>query len=716
MWFHWQARKEALLAELLAGEYRLSPMQVIGWGKTQRVIWGAQDAVVLKWAALQLADVLPVHPLCEHHRGHGGGKASVQRMEESLRRERWAYVCRTDIQGFYGHIRRGPLMRQLRRHISDPVLLGVVRQYLHYSVERGGEFYTPNRGICRGCALSPLLAGFCLWAMDTYFEAQRDLRYVRYMDDFVIFSRTRWALRRAVRTLNVFFAAGGYRQHPAKTFIGKTEKGFDWMGIQFNRSGIVGVAPRAMANHRERCRRLYEQVWRWGKVRTLARLSAYVKRWKIWRYSMINKTYGARKHVASANPLRRNPTYVPSGVVRCLIISLFSLGSHFAHASTLPGCVSILGGHAMTTLVQTIPDGRYPPGTAAGYVQGTGVHKSGQCIMNTSSSSNNDYRRLGLVYGASERQGNVLKRIAPGVWDLDTTGARPGRASGRKYRIVHDYGQITCTDSSGTHTASFPADAVRVTISGTDSDMISVPCDTSGGGTAYVSLDTSDTRVEVPGPGEIIGQPAGTTGNELFDSNVVNLMAGSLAVQYPNDATEMGPLGAAWLTAGLLSGQVTVPFVSGNTSCNTNWTSGASGSGELNWGTLSARHDAQVGDAVGTGQNIVLTTICNGVGTSSAGPRSAVGVIRGQPSSGMTGGLLSDNPSIAFKFTDSESGKVIIPNTSACVSGTVWSDNNATSTTSWRMGVVPVVDRLPLIPGKTLATAVVDLYLGYGCG
>ncbi|HCC4192903.1 TPA: hypothetical protein M4860_001683 [Salmonella enterica] len=213
-------------------------------------------------------------------------------MARSLQTAQWKYVCRTDIQGFYGHIRRGPLMRQLKRHVSDPVLLNLVRQYLHYSVERGGEFYTPQKGICRGCALSPLLAGFCLWAMDTYFEAQQPhLRYVRFMDDIVIFTRTRWHLRRAVRALNVFFASGGYRQHPDKTFIGKTEKGFDWMGIQFNRSGIGDVAPRAMANHRQRLRRLYEQTWRYGKEKTRARVGEYVRRWKIWRKYMIPKKW-----------------------------------------------------------------------------------------------------------------------------------------------------------------------------------------------------------------------------------------------------------------------------------------------------------------------------------------------------------------------------------------------------------------------------------------
>ncbi len=305
LWFHWQGIKGGLLAALTQNRYRLSAMQIVGRGRQRVAIWSAQDAVVLKWVAMQLHDSLPVHPLCEHHKGHGGGRHSVHKMARSLKQQGWSYVCRTDIQGFYGHIRRGPLMRQLKRHVSDPVLLNLVRQYLHYSVERGGEFYTPRRGICRGCALSPLLAGFCLWAMDTYYEAQQPaLRYVRYMNDIVIFTRTRWHLRRAVRTLNAFFASGGYRQHPDKTFIGKTDKGFDWMGIQFNGSGITGVAPRALTSHRERCRRLYEQAWRYGKKKTRARVAEYVKRWTIWRTHTMHQTQCSGTRTPERRPKR----------------------------------------------------------------------------------------------------------------------------------------------------------------------------------------------------------------------------------------------------------------------------------------------------------------------------------------------------------------------------------------------------------------------------
>lgn len=60
------------------------------------------------------------------------------------------------------------------------------------------------------------------------------------------------------------------------------------MGFQFNRSGIGEVAPGAMANHRQRLRRLYEHAWRYGKDKTRALVGEYVRRLKIWKNFMFN--------------------------------------------------------------------------------------------------------------------------------------------------------------------------------------------------------------------------------------------------------------------------------------------------------------------------------------------------------------------------------------------------------------------------------------------
>ena len=179
--------------------------------------------------------------------------ASVQRMARRVtdRHRPLPWVCRTDIKGYYANIDKTRLLSQLRAIITDPALWSLLVQYVHYCVDLGGNIHTPTKGIPRGCALSPLIGAFHLYALDAYF-AQKSVFYVRYMDDVVLLTRTRCQLRKAIRQLNQFFAQFGFAQHPDKIFIGRMAKGFDWMGAWFIDKGITGVAPRAIDNHRER--------------------------------------------------------------------------------------------------------------------------------------------------------------------------------------------------------------------------------------------------------------------------------------------------------------------------------------------------------------------------------------------------------------------------------------------------------------------------------
>lgn len=68
----WPARRRAFLQQLHAGTYRLSPMQRVGQ-HTPRILWSSEDALALKWLELNITPHLPVHTLCEHVKGHGGG-------------------------------------------------------------------------------------------------------------------------------------------------------------------------------------------------------------------------------------------------------------------------------------------------------------------------------------------------------------------------------------------------------------------------------------------------------------------------------------------------------------------------------------------------------------------------------------------------------------------------------------------------------------------
>lgn len=80
------------------------------------------------------------------------------------------------------------------------------------------------------------------------------------MDDFLLLCNTRHILRKAVKQLNQWFNHFGFIQHPDKTFIGKTAKGFDWLGHQYNLNGHIGPGKHALANFATKLRQLYEQA------------------------------------------------------------------------------------------------------------------------------------------------------------------------------------------------------------------------------------------------------------------------------------------------------------------------------------------------------------------------------------------------------------------------------------------------------------------------
>ncbi|WP_259191952.1 reverse transcriptase domain-containing protein, partial [Serratia sp. BIGb0163] len=298
----------ALTDRLLRGDYRLTPLQLQGQNESRKAVWGAQDALVLKWVALCLQHQLPLHPSCEHVTGHGGGKQSIETLHHLLtdntdahekktddsNARGYTWVCRTDIRGYYRNINKQTLINQVNQHVTSPALRGLVHQYIHYTVEDGGTFHTPEQGISRGCPLSPLMGALHLYDMDEHFSQQPNIHYARYMDDVIILAKTRWQLRKHTKRLMQWFGEYGFEAHPDKTQIGRTEKGFDWMGAWLTSDGVTDIAPRAKANHREKVRRLYEQLARvpmWKRKRAApqvhARVSIYRKRWTIWAGALI---------------------------------------------------------------------------------------------------------------------------------------------------------------------------------------------------------------------------------------------------------------------------------------------------------------------------------------------------------------------------------------------------------------------------------------------
>ena len=117
------------------------------------------------------------------------------------------------------------------------------------------------------------------------------LFYVRFMDDVLVLDPSRWKLRRAVKALNEVLEGLRLAKHPDKTFIGRIERGFDFLGYHFGPAGLA-VARETLRKFVERALWLYEQEP--GDLSRVSGFGAYVRRWARWA----NAGLGGTRRVA----------------------------------------------------------------------------------------------------------------------------------------------------------------------------------------------------------------------------------------------------------------------------------------------------------------------------------------------------------------------------------------------------------------------------------
>lgn len=216
---NWKRQKKEILTALKNGSYRFAPVGrcVTADGKVIH-LWSARDALVLKALTLLLSRRLSINSHCTHVKHHGGLKATVADVQRHLPHYRFA--MRTDVFEYYASLDHERLLEQLASRIKDRFLINLLAQYLKRSVDCGGVFREIRKGITRGCPLSPLIGALYLQELDEAL-GNSGVYYVRYMDDILILSPTRWKLRRAVRTLQQIFSRLKIRTHPDKTFVGR---------------------------------------------------------------------------------------------------------------------------------------------------------------------------------------------------------------------------------------------------------------------------------------------------------------------------------------------------------------------------------------------------------------------------------------------------------------------------------------------------------------
>ena len=244
--------------QLLDGNYRPSParrctIEKPDGGTRELGIPNLLDRVI------QTAIVLVLTPIFDPefsvssfgYRPHRSAQGAVQQVHTIIRsKRRWCVDM--DLSKFFDRVLHDVLMRRVSRKVHDKRLLKLIGRYLRAGVLVDGLHQPSKAGTMQGGPLSPLLSNIYLDDLDKELE-QRGLPFVRYADDFVIFTNSEAAAQRVYRSVERFLSERlKLIVNDIKSSI-RTTDGLEYVGYEFRGlGGQIRVSPKKLAAFKQR--------------------------------------------------------------------------------------------------------------------------------------------------------------------------------------------------------------------------------------------------------------------------------------------------------------------------------------------------------------------------------------------------------------------------------------------------------------------------------
>lgn len=109
--------------------------------------------------------------------------------------EDYCWVVDMDLEKFFDTVNQSKLVQLLSNTIKDGRVISLIHKFMRAGIMDGGMFIESEEGVTQGGPLSPLLANIMLNESDQELT-KRGLKFVRYADDMLIFTKSKRAAER----------------------------------------------------------------------------------------------------------------------------------------------------------------------------------------------------------------------------------------------------------------------------------------------------------------------------------------------------------------------------------------------------------------------------------------------------------------------------------------------------------------------------------------
>ena len=201
--------KEELTARVRSGRYLPQPILGVeipkGNGKMRLLGIPTVTDRLLQQAVLQIINARFEFEFSDHSFGFRPNRSLHQAVmkAQGYINEGFQYIVDIDLKTFFDEVDHCYLLQLLYRKIKCPETMRLIRKWLRSPIQIGGKLVKRRKGVPQGSPLSPLLSNVMLHELDRELERQ-GLRFVRYADDFSIYTKSKATARKIGNAVFLF--------------------------------------------------------------------------------------------------------------------------------------------------------------------------------------------------------------------------------------------------------------------------------------------------------------------------------------------------------------------------------------------------------------------------------------------------------------------------------------------------------------------------------